>query len=89
MYKYITLRKSLTNIQGHTIGIYKIDGEYYPVVYEDEVHFKVLEIGNLLGLHEITFNKSERSFQRFEGGKTLAQMLQNPMEYNKFCESLT
>lgn len=86
-----SLNAALVEMQKKCIGLYfnPYIKKYVPVIEETEYSFVVIYIGNLLALSEEHLPKDDEHNPRvvihFPENKTLFQMMENPIEFNKWC----
>ena len=79
------LQIGLSELQEKTIGIAKIHGNIEMVVEENEHTFKTLWIGNLGGLSECHYPKSQFQFENFPPDyANLSEFLQQPILFHNW-----
>jgi len=81
----LRLLSGLQELQEKTIGIAKIHGNIEMVINESEIDFTTIWIGNLGGISECHYPKSQFQFERFPiEFKTLENFLKHPNRFHNW-----
>lgn len=87
MHELNILQMALAQVQGKTIGLFfpRMDPKTPHLVVEfDQGLIHCFTLGSLLGLQELHIAAIKGEYFPFPNGKSLAQMLENPMEFHKW-----
>ena len=81
---------ALTNLDKHVIGIANFTTGHEPIIEVNESTFITYKVGSLFGssTDHYPISKFGIFVKLFPDNKTLAQMKENPFEFDKFCKSI-
>lgn len=81
-----TIKNALQELQSKTIGLFKpkFSSVVEMVVEDSDGHLITLHVGTLGGLQTLHINRMEGRYVKFPNGKTIQDMMENPMEFQKF-----